>query len=107
MKFFRGIMLGALLSIPLWFLIAWFTMAHADEPARVPPTKLAGWVHVIGCPHSSEKITGPNNVVLWFDNGESVSLDLNKLDEKKRDDLKAAIGDVQGYTFVAKCEMAT
>jgi|SRR5271166_3820672 len=80
-------------------------MARGDEPAK-PIGKLAGWVHVIGCPHTS-KITGQNNVVLFFDNGESVAIDINKTTEEKRANLSSFIGAVQGYTFVAKCEMAT
>ena len=78
----------------------------ADETPAKKATKLAGWVHVVGCPHTSKAI-GQNNVVLFFDDGESVAMDLNKMDDQKHADLKAFIGDIQGYTFVAKCEIAT
>jgi hypothetical protein len=105
MKFFRGLLFGTLLSVPVWALIIWFTVARSDVPAAATH-KLAGWVHMTGCPHSSKSI-GQHFVVLWFDDGESVQIDINKLTDEKREDLKAFIGDVQGYTFVAKCEMAT
>lgn len=101
----RGIVYGLIMSLPVWAALLWAIHAYADEPAK-PAHVLKGWVHVVGCPHTAKAI-GQNNVVLIFESGESVSLDLNKMDDEKRDNLKAFIGDIQGYTFVAKCEMAT
>ena len=104
MKLWKGIFFGLLLSLPMWVGILWAIHAYADDAA--PTHILKVWVHVVGCPHTA-KMIGQNNVVLVFTDGESVSLDLNKMDDKKRDNLKAFIGSIEGYTFVAKCEIAT
>ncbi len=101
----KGIFYGLIIGSPVWIAPLWAMHAFGDE-VKPPVNKLTGWVHVVGCPHTSKAI-GQNNVVLIFDNGESVSIDLNKQAPEKLDDLKAFIGNVQGYTFVAKCEMAT
>ncbi len=101
----RGIVYGLLFSLPVWAALLWAMHAYGDEPAK-SAVKLAGWVHMAGCPHTAKAI-GQNMVVLWFDDGESVQIDLNKTSDEKKEDLKTFIGDVQGYTFVAKCEMAT
>ena len=74
-------------------------------PAK-PAIKLTGWVHVIGCPHTS-KSSGQNDIVLIFSEGDMVSLDITRMDEDKLAALKQFVGDVQGYNFVAKCEIAT
>ena len=100
----RGIVYGLLFSLPVWVGILWAIHAYAGETS--PQHKLAGWVHMAGCPHTAKAI-GQNMVVLWFDDGESVQIDLNKTSDEKKEDLKAFIGAVEGYTFVAKCEMAT
>ncbi len=99
----RGIVYGMLFSLPVWIALLWAMHAYGDEAAK---HKLAGWVHMAGCPHTA-KVIGQNMVVLWFDDGESVQIDLNKTSDENRENLKTFIGDVQGYTFVAKCEMAT
>lgn len=105
-KLGKGIFFGLLLSLPFWIALLCAVEAYgADEPAA-PQHVLKSWVHVVGCPHTS-KVIGQNNVVLIFADGESVSLDLNKMDDEKRDNLKEFIGNIVGYTFVAKCEMAT
>ncbi len=101
----RGIVYGLLFSLPVWTALLWAMHAYGDEPAK-PATKLTGWVHVIGCPHTS-KVTGQNYVVLIFSDGESVAIDINKQDDTQRANLSAFIGGIEGYTYVAKCEMAT
>ncbi len=84
-------------------------MARGEDAPKAPAKKmptLSGWVHVVGCPHIGDKI-GQNNVVLWFNDGESVAIDLNKTTEEHRADLSKYIGQTKGYTYVAKCEIAT
>ncbi len=99
----RGIVYGFIMSLPVWAALLWAMYAYGDEPAK---PALTGWVHVIGCPHTS-KMAGQNYVVLIFSDGESVAIDLNKQDDTQRTNLSAFIGGVEGYTYVAKCEIAT
>jgi len=90
-------------------LVATVMSARADAPAKKPAPKLASWVHVFGCPTTTEhpKRIGQQDLVLVFDDGEIVNINISKLTEEKVDDLRAFVGDVKGITLVAKCEIAT
>ncbi len=79
---------------------------NANELAakqQLPHNKLTSWVHIFGCPTSTKGHMGKQDIVLIFDDGETVALDLSKMSTNKIADLTKYISKVLGYNFVAKC----
>lgn len=71
--------------------------APHDDP------KLTGWIHVFGCPRSSESDRTNWDTILVFEDGRIAHLHDGKLDDASRAKLRAYIGDVDGVNIVYDC----
>ena len=71
--------------------------APHDDP------KLTGWIHVFGCPRSSESDRTNWDKILVFEDGRIAHLHDGKLDDASRAKLRAYIGDVDGVNIVYDC----
>jgi len=80
-------------------------VAAAPAPAK---HKLTTWIHVFGCPATTESTMGQQDVVLVFDDGTTARLpNLNKFSQEELDALMKFIGDASGYNIIAKCGTTT
>jgi hypothetical protein len=72
-------------------------------PPAAPKVVLKTWVHIFGCPSTTEKKLGPQHVVLIFSDGSSLVLRVDTATDEKRELLKEFIGDLDGTNIKYEC----
>jgi hypothetical protein len=82
--------------------VALSAQALATSPA-VPARTLNTWVHIFGCPSSTESKMGPQHVILIFSDGTSAVLRVDLATNEQRKKLAAFIGDLDGTNIKYEC----